>query len=231
MKIYLCSRIAKDAHEINNSVSSVLRQEGHKVFVPHEQHYNQIMSDTAHLVSDEEIFTQDYTAMQDSDACVVVGRIGVDCGYEIGWFQSRGLPVVWFRPEASQRHPMLTTVSVVTSLESLSMELAVSERESFFHTTLPLGFLGREAFDTAVQKGFYTLNRSPLEFHALFHTEISEATKEIRNGTDGEATELADCLIRILDYCHYRGFQIDSVVRNKMQKNRSRPYLHGGKTK
>ncbi|GHU66537.1 hypothetical protein FACS1894184_04760 [Clostridia bacterium] len=46
---------------------------------------------------------------------------------------------------------------------------------------------------------------------------------------EGVAVELADAIIRILDYCAYVGIDIDSVVREKMEYNKSRPYRHGGK--
>lgn len=108
MNIYLCSRVAKDAHELNNIVAKALRNLGHVVFVPHEQHYNQIMANTADQVSDEEIYTQDMNAMLDAELCVVVGRVGVDCSFEIGWFDGQGTPVFFYRPEGLiyERHPM-----------------------------------------------------------------------------------------------------------------------------
>lgn len=107
MNIYLCSRVAKDAHELNNTVAKALRELGHTVFVPHEQHYNQIMANTADQVSDEEIYTQDMTAMYNANACVVVGKVGVDCSFEMGWFQGRGISIFCYRPSAEyDRHPM-----------------------------------------------------------------------------------------------------------------------------
>ena len=46
---------------------------------------------------------------------------------------------------------------------------------------------------------------------------------------EGIAVELADCIIRILDYCGHEGIDIDSIVRTKMDYNKTRPYRHGGK--
>ena len=46
---------------------------------------------------------------------------------------------------------------------------------------------------------------------------------------EGIAVELADCIIRILDYCGYADIDIDSIIRKKIEYNKTRPYRHGGK--
>lgn len=42
--------------------------------------------------------------------------------------------------------------------------------------------LMQRAYETAAQKGWHDRLRSPLEFHALIHSEISEATEAVREG-------------------------------------------------
>ena len=46
---------------------------------------------------------------------------------------------------------------------------------------------------------------------------------------EGIAVELADCIIRILDYCGKEGIDIDAVLKLKHEYNKTRPYRHGGK--
>lgn len=133
MNIYLCSRIAKDAHEINNKVAAALRALGHTVFVPHEQHYNEIMAGTAEYVSDEDIYRQDMDAMEQADLCVAVGRLGVDCAFEVGWFQGSNIPVYWYKPNGIDygRHPMLFDVAARGALEGpFSIIEAVIDRNA-----------------------------------------------------------------------------------------------------
>lgn len=46
---------------------------------------------------------------------------------------------------------------------------------------------------------------------------------------EGIAVELADCIIRIFDYCGKAGIDIEEVIKAKHEYNKSRPYRHGGK--
>lgn len=46
---------------------------------------------------------------------------------------------------------------------------------------------------------------------------------------EGITAELADVIIRVLDYCAYAGIDIENVLEVKHEYNKSRPYRHGGK--
>lgn len=46
---------------------------------------------------------------------------------------------------------------------------------------------------------------------------------------EGEATELADCVIRIFDYFGYKGWDLEAILQAKHAYNKTRPYKHGGK--
>lgn len=46
---------------------------------------------------------------------------------------------------------------------------------------------------------------------------------------EGIAVEMADCLIRILDWFGHEGLDVDGIVREKMLYNKGRPYKHGKK--
>jgi len=99
-------------------------------------------------------------------------------------------------------------------------------------------------YKTAVEKGWYDKSlpqKNSLEFHMLMVSEIAEATEEVRKGTEpiyfennkpeGEAIELADCVIRIMDYFEHRGWNLEKTIKIKTEYNDTRPYRHGGKTK
>ena len=51
----------------------------------------------------------------------------------------------------------------------------------------------------------------------------------IEKKPEGIAVELADCIIRILDYLGKEGIDVEAVLAEKHAYNKTRPYRHGGK--
>jgi NTP pyrophosphatase (non-canonical NTP hydrolase) len=70
---------------------------------------------------------------------------------------------------------------------------------------------------------------------ALMVSELGEAIEGIRKphpdehcpNHSSEAVELADCIIRIFDYCGAFNIDLASALIDKMDYNASRPYMHG----
>ncbi|KKN83870.1 hypothetical protein LCGC14_0295230 [marine sediment metagenome] len=100
-----------------------------------------------------------------------------------------------------------------------------------------LNDLAREIHQTARDKGWWEKERNFGESIALAHSELSEALEAWRVGTPAASTkkpegwgiELMDCIIRILDLCAAYSLDADSLIRWKMNYNKTRPYRHGGK--
>lgn len=113
----------------------------------------------------------------------------------------------------------------------------------------------KEVGENAVSHGWWDEERSFGELIALCHSELSEALEEYRNGRktdetyysirdeerdhgmnrtimskpEGIPSELADVIIRIFDMCHHYGIDIETMLLEKHEFNKSRPYKHGGK--
>lgn len=88
-----------------------------------------------------------------------------------------------------------------------------------------------ECHHIAKRKGWWEEARNDGELIALMHSELSEALEAMRNHGEKEniAEELADCCIRIFDYCGARGINLEEALRKKIKYNKTRPYRHGKK--
>ena len=101
--------------------------------------------------------------------------------------------------------------------------------------------VAKEIHKNAVAHGWWDETRTFPEIVALIHSELSEALEEYRSNhgvtevyqeagkPEGVPIELADAIIRILDYCGYAGIDIVAALERKHEYNKTRPYRHGGK--
>lgn len=150
-----------------------------------------------------------------------------DTSYMALTLNIKNRPLLWEREEELQEQPAI-------SIESLYD-------------------FAKEVHQNAVDHGFWEKEMSFGEVIALCHSELSEALEEYRNNNplvyfinetddieedmsryngqklEGIATEMIDCIIRILDWCGANNIDVENLLRLKHEYNKTRPYKHGGK--
>lgn len=93
------------------------------------------------------------------------------------------------------------------------------------------------AYQINITNGWWDWERNNGELIALMHSELSEGLEALRKMQlsqkipefTGIEEELADTIIRIMDFAQARKLRIPQAVLAKLEYNRNRTYRHGGK--
>ena len=96
--------------------------------------------------------------------------------------------------------------------------------------------LSEVAWETAEVNGFHSTDMEEGTAIALMHEELSEALWAVRHGNpeskkiEGFSNleeEMADVVIRVMDFCQEKGLRLSEAVVQKMIVNAKREYMHG----
>lgn len=96
----------------------------------------------------------------------------------------------------------------------------------------------KQVYEGNVEKGFWDKRIDDGTRIALMHGELSEALEALRYGNppdqhlpkfDSVSVELADVVIRIMDFAQGRKYKVAQAIIAKMNYNTTREHMHGGK--
>ncbi len=95
--------------------------------------------------------------------------------------------------------------------------------------------MAKTIHENAVEHGWWESERNAGEAIALMHSELSEALEAAREGNppdehlpqfDSMTVELADTIIRIMDFAQGMGLPLGEALEAKVAFNRTRPHKH-----
>ena len=99
-------------------------------------------------------------------------------------------------------------------------------------------YVAHDVYDVNCANGWWDNERNFGEFVALVHSELSEALEAERAGNppddklpafSGVEVELADTIIRIMDWAVHNDLDVAGALVEKVRINAKRGYKHGGK--
>jgi NTP pyrophosphatase (non-canonical NTP hydrolase) len=96
--------------------------------------------------------------------------------------------------------------------------------------------VSKQIYKNAVEHGFWKGEVNDGERMALIHAEISEALEALREGNPSSnkimefsnlEEELADAVIRIMDYAFGKDLDVAGAILAKIEYNKDREFMHG----
>lgn len=116
----------------------------------------------------------------------------------------------YFGSELRKAFEHTATAQRIALIQSEASEALEADRKNKSVAVCP-------EFDDAWKKTLFELEKSPDDYKRSFEAIVKDTVED----------EIADTIIRLLDFCGYKGIDIDFHLKAKMKYNSFRPYKHG----
>lgn len=80
-----------------------------------------------------------------------------------------------------------------------------------------------------VNKNWYTLPGVPGDYASIEQAKSTHHGPNVNPKPEGVPSELADVVIRVMDFCGTHGIDLEAVIIEKLDYNATRGHKHGGK--
>lgn len=140
-----------------------------------------------------------------------------------------------------QKNPAVPTVIPSNPAQQpLSLNIILTPNQADGHFIHVFNRMCAIVNKNAIDKGFWEDSVNEAEKLALIHSEVSEVLESLRDGSSDQKNdkvptitnleaELADIVIRVMDYAQYKGCKLGEALLAKNKYNMTRPYKHGKK--
>lgn len=81
-----------------------------------------------------------------------------------------------------------------------------------------------------LDRNYYTLPGVPGSYASAAQARSTHHGPNVTPKPEGLPSEMADVVIRVMDYCESRGINLESAIIEKLDYNATRAHKHGGKS-
>lgn len=218
-----------------DAVAKVARENGYTIYSPAEHDRESGFDETKDSLEGFDMhaaFRWDIEAILKSDEILLLPDWRTSSGVAIELVVARAIGIPVYEVHEAEWNPGVLALTLLP--EHIGPKRSISEWQE-------------HSFATATVSGFHDDDNTPAEVSVahrlmLISGEVNEAFEEIRDGheitqtyykldkptkPEGVPSELADAVIRVMDFCGRYGINLEEAIETKAKYNKTREHKHG----